>query len=79
MRGQVTIHRSLVCPRENRGVNTTQRSSNSWLSDYGQLRRNTDRKPEHHLAQLALAVAFLLAAKLIDWRTRWSLAPFHIR
>ncbi len=30
--------------------------TNSWLSNYGQLRRNTDRKPEHRLAQLALAV-----------------------
>ena len=29
--------------------------TNSWLSNYGQLRRNTDRKPEHRLAQLALA------------------------
>jgi len=53
--------------------------TNSWLSNYGQLRRNTDRKPEHRLAQLALAVAFLLAAKLIDWRNRWSPTPFPIR
>jgi len=53
--------------------------TNSWLSNYGQLRRNTDCKPEHRLAQLALAVAFLLAAKLIDWRNRWSPTPFPIR
>ena len=46
--------------------------TNSWLSNFGRLRRNTDRKPEHRLAQLALAVAFLLTAKLIDWRNRWS-------
>ena len=46
--------------------------TNSWLSDYGQLRRNTDRKIIHRLAQFALAVAFLLTAKLIDWRNRWS-------
>lgn len=46
--------------------------TNSWLSNFGQLRRNTDRKPAHRLAQLALAVAFLLTAKLIDWRNRWS-------
>ncbi len=34
--------------------------TNSWLSNYGQLRRNTDRKPAHRLAQLALAVIFLI-------------------
>ena len=44
--------------------------TNSWLSNFGQLRRNTDRKTEHRLAQFALAVAFLLTAKLIDWRNR---------
>ena len=45
--------------------------TNSWLSNFGQLRRNTDRRASHRLAQLALAVALLLAAKLIDWRDRW--------
>jgi transposase len=44
--------------------------TNSWLSNYGQLRRNTDRRIEHRLAQLALTVALLLTAKLIDWRNR---------
>ena len=53
--------------------------TNSWLSNFGQLRRNTDRKVVHRLAQFALAVAFLLAAKLIDWRNRWSLDPSPIR
>jgi transposase len=46
--------------------------TNSWFSNFGQLRRNTDRHVVHRLAQLALAVVFLLAAKLIDWRNRWS-------
>jgi transposase len=46
--------------------------TNSWLSNFGQLRRNTDRQPGHRLAQLALAIALLLTAKLIDWRNRWS-------
>jgi transposase len=45
--------------------------TNSWLSNFGQLRRNTDRKTSHRLAQLALAIVFLLTAKLIDWRNRW--------
>jgi len=53
--------------------------TNSWLSNYGALRRNTDRKTEHRLAQLALAVAFLLTAKLIDWRNRWSPTSTPIR
>ena len=53
--------------------------TNSWLSNYGALRRNTDRKTEHRLAQLALAVAFLLTAKLIDWRNRWSPGAVPIR
>src|SRR5665213_1371549 len=46
--------------------------TNSWLSSFGELRRNTDRRTVHRLAQLTLAVAFLLVAKLIDWRKRWS-------
>lgn len=40
--------------------------TNSWLSNYGQLRRNTDRRTSHRLAQPALAVTLLLTAKLID-------------
>jgi transposase len=48
--------------------------TNSWLSNFGQLRRNTDRRVHHRLAQLALAIALLLTAKLIDWRDRWSQA-----
>jgi len=46
--------------------------TNSWLSNFGQLRRNTDRLRTHRLAQLALAITVLLAAKLIDWRDRWD-------
>ena len=46
--------------------------ANSWLSSYGQLRRNTDRKPRHRIAQLALAVALIITIKLIDYRDRWQ-------
>ena len=46
--------------------------TNSWLSNFGQLRRNTDRHPQHRLAQLALAIVLLITAKLIDWRNRWN-------
>jgi transposase len=40
--------------------------TNSWLSNYGQLRRNTDRKEVHRSAQLAFVVAILLIVKLMD-------------
>jgi transposase len=53
--------------------------TNSWLSNFGQLRRNTDRKNVHRLAQFAPAVVFLLTAKLIDWRNRWSPQSAPIR
>lgn len=46
--------------------------TNSWLSNFGQLRRNTDRRSVHRRAQLQLAIALLLTAKLIDWCRRWS-------
>ena len=46
--------------------------TNSWFSNFGQLRRNTDRKVVHRLARLAIAAVFLLTAKLIEWRNRWS-------
>jgi transposase len=53
--------------------------TNSWLSNYGQLRRNTDRSIVHRMAQLALAVTCLIVAKLIDWRNRWSPDSVPIR
>ena len=53
--------------------------TNSWLWNFGQLRRNTDRRTIHRLAQFALAVALLLTAKLIDWRNRWSPTTSPIR
>lgn len=42
--------------------------TNSWLSNYGQLRRNTDRRTAHRRAQLAFVVAILLIVKLLDQR-----------
>ena len=53
--------------------------TNAWLAAYGQLRRNTDRKPIHRLAQFVLAVSFMLTAKLIDYRNRWSRMSVPIR
>ena len=54
------------------GMRWSVERTNSWLSNFGQLRRNTDRQPKHRLAQLALAIALIITAKLIDWRNRWS-------
>lgn len=46
--------------------------TNSWLTNYGQMRRNTDRRIDLRLGQLALAIALILTIKLIDWRNRYS-------
>lgn len=54
------------------GLRWTVERTNSWLSNFGQLRRNTDRASAHRLAQLALAIVIIITAKLIDWRDRWS-------
>lgn len=54
------------------GLRWTVERANSWLSSYGQLRRNTDRRTEHRQAQLALAVTLIITIKLIDHRDRWN-------
>jgi transposase len=46
--------------------------TNSWLSNFGQLRRNTDRRNIHRLAQFALAVALIITIKLVKWAERWG-------
>ena len=52
------------------GLRWTVQRTNSWLSNYGQMRRNTDRHPVDRLAQLALAVALMITVKLLN-RARW--------
>jgi hypothetical protein len=54
------------------GLRWAVERTNSWLSNYGQLRRNTDRRTIHRLAQLALAIVLTITAKLIDWHDRWN-------
>ena len=54
------------------GLRWVVEGTNSWLSNYGQLRRNTDRQNRHRHAQLCLVTTLLITAKLIDWRNRWS-------
>ncbi len=49
--------------------------TNSWLSNYGQLRRNTDRRIIHRLAAIALAIALILTIKLVKWAERWNQYP----
>lgn len=74
----------LVCTRR-RPAGTAMRSkpiplgmrwpverTNSWLSNFGQLRRNTDRTVAQRLGQFALAVALILTVKLVKWADRWS-------
>lgn len=46
--------------------------TNSWFSNFGQLRRNTDRHPQQRLAQIALAVTLILTVKLVKWAKRWT-------
>jgi hypothetical protein len=49
-------------------------ATNTWWSNYGQLRRNTDRRDKHRHAALCLATVVLIIGKLIAWRDRWSTA-----
>jgi hypothetical protein len=44
--------------------------TNSWFSNFGQLRRNTDRDPAHRLAHLV--VTPIITVKLIKWAKRWN-------
>lgn len=46
--------------------------ANSWLTNFGLLRRNTDRKLIHREAALDLAVALILTTKLVKWRKRYG-------
>jgi IS5 family transposase len=46
--------------------------TNSWLSNFGQLRRNTDRFSLQRLGQMALAITLILTVKLVKWARRWT-------
>lgn len=61
------------------GLRWVVESTNSWLSNYGQLRRNTDRRTHHRHAQLCLVAALIITARLIDWRDRWDPGSRPIR
>jgi transposase len=46
--------------------------TNSWFSNFGQLRRNTDRFSPQRLGQIALAITLILTVKLVKWAKRWT-------
>ena len=54
------------------GLRWIVESTNSWLSNYGQLRRSTDRRSAHRHAALCLATTVLIVGKLLNYRDRWS-------
>ena len=54
------------------GMRWTVERTNSWLSNFGQLRRNTDRRIQDRLAQLCLAIVLIITVKLVKWRNRWN-------
>lgn len=56
----------------NLGLRWIVEATNSWWSNYGQLRRNTDRRTRHRHAALCLATTILITSRLLDYRNRWS-------
>jgi transposase len=58
--------------RQPMGLRWPVERTNSWLSNFGQMRRNTDRFTAHRLAQFALAVALIITVKLVKWSKRWD-------
>jgi transposase len=54
------------------GLRWIVEAANSWLSNFGQLRRNTDRRGRHRHAALCLANTILITMKLITWRDRYA-------
>jgi hypothetical protein len=50
------------------GLRWIVEATNSWWSNYGQLRRNTDRRNRHRHAALRLATTILIVGKLLTYR-----------
>jgi transposase len=61
------------------GLRWIVEATNTWWSNYGQLRRNTDRHNRHRHAALRLATTVLIIGRLIDYRDRWSPNPTPTR
>jgi hypothetical protein len=45
--------------------------TNSWTSNFAQLRRSTDRFVNQRLAALALAITLIITVKLLKCKDRW--------
>lgn len=54
------------------GLRWIVEATNTWWSNYGQLRRNTDRRKHHRHAALQLATTILIVGRLINYRNRWQ-------
>jgi hypothetical protein len=54
------------------GLRWIVEATNTWSSNYGQLRPNTDGKADHRDAALCLATVVLIVGRLLTYRTRWS-------
>jgi len=54
------------------GLRRPVERTNSWLSNFGQLRRNTDRFSAQRLGQIALAITLILTVKLVKRAKRWT-------
>jgi transposase len=46
--------------------------TNSWFSNFGQLRRSTDRFVAQRLAAMALVITLIITVKLVKWQKRWQ-------
>jgi len=57
------------------GLRWIVEATNTWWSNYGQLRRNTDRRNRHRHAALCLATTVIITGRLLDYRNRWSPDP----
>lgn len=51
---------------------------NSWWTNYGQIRRSTDRNSIHRRTALSLASTVLMTCRLIDYRDKWGTVPSPI-
>ena len=58
--------------RQPLGLRWPVERTNAWLANFGQLRRNTDRRIAHRLAALALAIVLIITIKLVAWAHRWN-------
>lgn len=54
------------------GLRWIVEATNTWWSNYGQLRRSTDRRNRHRHAALQLATTVLIIGRLVNYRDRWS-------